>query len=132
MSTVEVDQTKTKLKIVSTMTSPLRRRFIQKLQDYLSARHWKAIMPPLWLMGRQALGRPSQWRASGIICWMNNVASFPELSRIYSSIFRVAMMNRYTSLLFQTTFMVRASYLQIYNEVISDLLRSEKTNLKIR
>ena len=32
----------------------------------------------------------------------------------------------------QTTFMVRASYLQIYNEVISDLLRGEKTNLKIR
>lgn len=28
--------------------------------------------------------------------------------------------------------MVRASYLQIYNEVISDLLRGEKTNLKIR
>lgn len=28
--------------------------------------------------------------------------------------------------------MVRASYLQIYNEVISDLLRGEKGNLKIR
>ena len=28
--------------------------------------------------------------------------------------------------------MVRASYIQIYNEVISDLLRHEKTNLQIR
>merc|ERR1712151_788041 len=32
----------------------------------------------------------------------------------------------------QTTFMVRASYLQIYMEVISDLLRPERTNLSIR
>ena len=32
----------------------------------------------------------------------------------------------------QTTFMVRASYLQIYMEVISDLLRPERTNLNIR
>lgn len=30
-----------------------------------------------------------------------------------------------------TTFMVRASYLQIYNEVISDLLKVERTRLKI-
>ena len=28
-----------------------------------------------------------------------------------------------------TTFMVRASYLQIYNEVISDLLKVERTSL---
>ena len=28
--------------------------------------------------------------------------------------------------------MVRASYLQIYNEVISDLLRNERTTLQIR
>ena len=28
--------------------------------------------------------------------------------------------------------MVRASYIQIYNEVISDLLRNDKTNLQIR
>lgn len=28
--------------------------------------------------------------------------------------------------------MVRASYIQIYNEVISDLLRNEKKNLQIR
>ena len=32
----------------------------------------------------------------------------------------------------ETKFMVRASYIQIYNESISDLLRSEKTNLQIR
>ncbi|CAD8134780.1 unnamed protein product [Paramecium octaurelia] len=31
-----------------------------------------------------------------------------------------------------TTFMVRVSYLQIYNEVISDLLRSDRQNLHIR
>ena len=31
-----------------------------------------------------------------------------------------------------TTFMVRASYLQIYNEVISDLLKVERTSLSIR
>ncbi|CAD8077157.1 unnamed protein product [Paramecium sonneborni] len=31
-----------------------------------------------------------------------------------------------------TTFMVRVSYLQIYNEVISDLLRSDRQNLLIR
>jgi len=31
-----------------------------------------------------------------------------------------------------TKFMVRASYLQIYNEFISDLLKPEKTNLQIR
>ena len=31
-----------------------------------------------------------------------------------------------------TKFMVRASYIQIYNEVISDLLRHEKNNLQIR
>ena len=31
-----------------------------------------------------------------------------------------------------TTFMVRASYLQIYNEVISDLLKVERTSLQIR
>lgn len=30
------------------------------------------------------------------------------------------------------TFMVRASYLQIYNEVISDLLKVERTSLHIR
>ncbi len=30
------------------------------------------------------------------------------------------------------TFMVRASYLQIYNEVISDLLKVERTSLQIR
>ena len=30
------------------------------------------------------------------------------------------------------TFMVRASYLQIYNEVISDLLKTERTSLQIR
>ena len=29
-------------------------------------------------------------------------------------------------------FLVRASYLQIYNEVISDLLKPERTNLQIR
>lgn len=28
-----------------------------------------------------------------------------------------------------TTFMVRASYLQIYNEVISDLLKSDRNSL---
>jgi Kinesin-like protein len=32
----------------------------------------------------------------------------------------------------KSTFMVRASYLQIYNEVISDLLRTDRTNLHIR
>lgn len=32
----------------------------------------------------------------------------------------------------KTTFMVRTSYLQIYNEYISDLLRTERTNLHIR
>jgi kinesin family protein 3/17 len=31
-----------------------------------------------------------------------------------------------------TTFMVRASYLQIYNEVISDLLKTDRTSLNIR
>lgn len=31
-----------------------------------------------------------------------------------------------------TKFMVRAGYIQIYNEMISDLLKSEKTNLQIR
>mmetsp|Transcript_30472 Transcript_30472/g.22599 ORF Transcript_30472/g.22599 Transcript_30472/m.22599 type:complete len:335 (+) Transcript_30472:806-1810(+) len=31
-----------------------------------------------------------------------------------------------------TTFMVRASYLQIYNEVISDLLKVDRTSLQIR
>lgn len=31
-----------------------------------------------------------------------------------------------------TTFMVRASYLQIYNETISDLLKAERTSLTIR
>ena len=30
------------------------------------------------------------------------------------------------------TFMIRASYLQIYNEVISDLLKNERTSLQIR
>ena len=30
------------------------------------------------------------------------------------------------------TFMVRASYLQIYNEIISDLLKVERTSLQIR
>ena len=30
------------------------------------------------------------------------------------------------------TFMVRASYLQIYNEVISDLLKADRTALQIR
>ena len=30
------------------------------------------------------------------------------------------------------TFMVRASYLQIYNEVISDLLKVERSSLQIR
>lgn len=32
----------------------------------------------------------------------------------------------------KTTFMVRASYLQIYNESISDLLRTDRTGLQIR
>lgn len=32
----------------------------------------------------------------------------------------------------EITFMVRASYIQIYNEVISDLLRHEKKKLEIR
>lgn len=32
----------------------------------------------------------------------------------------------------ETTFMVRASYIQIYNEVISDLLKNERSNLQIR
>jgi len=32
----------------------------------------------------------------------------------------------------RTTFMVRVSYLQIYNEVVSDLLRTDRTNLQIR
>ncbi len=32
----------------------------------------------------------------------------------------------------KVTFMVRASYLQIYNEVISDLLKVERTSLQIR
>ena len=31
-----------------------------------------------------------------------------------------------------TTFMVRVSYLQIYNEIISDLLKVERTSLQIR
>lgn len=31
-----------------------------------------------------------------------------------------------------TTFMVRVSYLQIYNEIISDLLKVERTQLQIR
>ena len=30
-----------------------------------------------------------------------------------------------------TSFMVRASYLQIYNEVISDLLKTDRTSLNI-
>lgn len=32
----------------------------------------------------------------------------------------------------RTTFMVRAAYLQIYNETISDLLRTDRTGLQIR
>lgn len=32
----------------------------------------------------------------------------------------------------KSTFMVRASYLQIYNEVISDLLKNDRTSLAIR
>ena len=32
----------------------------------------------------------------------------------------------------RTTFMVRASYLQIYNETVSDLLRTDRTGLQIR
>ena len=32
----------------------------------------------------------------------------------------------------RSTFMVRASYLQIYNETISDLLRTDRTGLQIR
>jgi len=32
----------------------------------------------------------------------------------------------------RTTFMVRVSYLQIYNEIISDLLRTDRSNLHIR
>jgi kinesin family protein 3/17 len=32
----------------------------------------------------------------------------------------------------EVTFMVRASYIQIYNENVSDLLRNEKKNLQIR
>ena len=32
----------------------------------------------------------------------------------------------------KVTFMVRASYLQLYNEVISDLLKVERTSLQIR
>jgi len=32
----------------------------------------------------------------------------------------------------KTTFMVRVSYLQIYNEVVSDLLRTDRSNLHIR
>lgn len=32
----------------------------------------------------------------------------------------------------QTQFIVRASYLQIYNEVISDLIRTDRNNLHIR
>ena len=32
----------------------------------------------------------------------------------------------------QSTFMVRASYLQIYNENISDLLKTDRTSLSIR
>ena len=31
-----------------------------------------------------------------------------------------------------STFMVRVSYLQIYNEIISDLLKVERTSLTIR
>ena len=31
-----------------------------------------------------------------------------------------------------STFMVRVSYLQIYNEIISDLLKVERTSLQIR
>jgi hypothetical protein len=31
-----------------------------------------------------------------------------------------------------STFMIRCSYLQIYNEVISDLLKNERTGLKIK
>jgi hypothetical protein len=30
------------------------------------------------------------------------------------------------------TFMIRASYLQIYNETISDLLKTDRTSLQIR
>ena len=37
-----------------------------------------------------------------------------------------------TSVSHQMRFLVRASYLQIYNEVISDLLKPERTNLVIR
>lgn len=32
----------------------------------------------------------------------------------------------------QTTLMVRASYIQIYNETVSDLLRNDKKTLQIR
>ena len=32
----------------------------------------------------------------------------------------------------KSTFMVRASYLQIYNEVISDLLKNDRNSLQIR
>jgi len=40
--------------------------------------------------------------------------------------------NHIENLTTNTKFMVRASYLQIYNEVINDLLKPEKTNLNIR
>lgn len=48
--------------------------------------------------------------------------------RAMEEIFRYIQMQQNQN----TTFMVRASYLQIYNEVISDLLKVDRTSLAIR
>lgn len=51
---------------------------------------------------------------------------------MYSNVFLSDLLDIEGALNERKRFLVRASYLQIYNEVISDLLKPERTNLHIR
>lgn len=109
-------------------------------------------MPVFLLTGLRGLGRHIPWKGSAI--QMRNEASHLERSKISftvrcchalffsfhfdSNIFClfvccVSLVSDIEQSAAATTrFLVRASYLQIYNEVISDLLKPERINLQIR
>ncbi len=88
-------------------------------------------MQRLLRMDKQEVERHTLWKALLI---PNKEASYHVQYTIYSNVSSVTFSPyiKYIKYSNTTKFLVRASYLQIYNEVISDLLKPQLSHLPIR
>eukprot|EP01022_Parablepharisma_sp_SALTPOND_P019294 TRINITY_DN326_c0_g2_i1.p1 TRINITY_DN326_c0_g2~~TRINITY_DN326_c0_g2_i1.p1 ORF type:complete len:791 (+),score=81.13 TRINITY_DN326_c0_g2_i1:641-3013(+) len=119
---------------MSTIKTLLKPSSTKTPQNTLYSHHLKGIMRPSWHTDKQAQERLIQWKASNTPVNIQIGALYQGQWRKFSIILKIVQAHEQFLLSTkpQTTFMIRASYLQIYNEVIFDLLKADRANLQIR